>query len=323
MSHFSILAAARSVPRKVVTNNDLAKIMKTSDAWIRRRTGIHERHVATHETTTSLCTRVAEQLLAKSGVDPNDLAYVIVATMSSDYQTPSTAAVVQGAIGAQHAAAFDLSAACSGFAYGIKVLNALLAAQPNAKGILIGGEILTKYVNWRDRSTAVLFGDGAGGILASNSGSGRIMATDLRTYGNLGMKLRAGHLGYADDHYHKSDLSDPYFHMDGRAIYGFAIRKVPLSIRAAVKRAHLRLDQIDRFVVHQANSRIIKSISRHLNVPFARFPISIDRYGNTAAASEPMLLSRLVDMKKIRPGDIIDLTGFGGGLTVGTIILKF
>ncbi|XIF19446.1 MAG: ketoacyl-ACP synthase III [Acetilactobacillus jinshanensis] len=323
MNRFSILATARAVPKKVVTNDDLSKIMKTSDAWISRRTGIHERRVATTETTTSLSADVARQLLKKSGVKADDLDYVIVATMSSDYMMPSTAAAVQGIIGAKHAAAFDISAACSGFAYGIKILDALLAQKPNAKGILIGGETMTKYINWADRSTAVLFGDGAGGILAANSGSGRIITTDLATYGDLGSKLTAGHFGYQDPQYHQTDKEDRFCHQDGRAIYGFAIRKVPKSIRQALKQANLSPGQIKYFVLHQANARIVKSVSRHLHVPFAKFPISINRYGNTVAASEPMLLSRLVDSGKIKHGDIIDLTGFGGGLTVGTVILKF
>ena len=205
MTSFSILSTARAVPKKVVTNDDLAQIMDTSDAWISRRTGIRKRHVATDETTTSLCTQVAKRLLKKSGTDPAELSYVIVATMSSDYQTPSTAALVQSAVGAKNAAAFDISAACSGFAYGIKILSALLDQRLGSKGILIGGETLTKYVNWRDRSTAVLFGDGAGGILATSSGPGKIIATDLKTYGNLGLKLRAGHFGYQDPYYHRSD----------------------------------------------------------------------------------------------------------------------
>ena len=323
MSRFSILATARAVPKKIVTNDDLAKIMDTSDAWISRRTGIHARHVATTETTTSLAMRVAKQLIDRAHVDADQLDYVIVATMSPDYQMPSTAAEVQGLVHAHHAAAFDISAACSGFAYGVKILNSLLATKSGACGILIGSETMTKYVNWADRSTAVLFGDGAGGILAVNRGPGRVIASNLSTYGQLSSKLTAGHFGYHDDRYHAPEVSDPFCHQDGRAVYGFAIRKVPKSIRQTLKQANLNSQQIKWFVLHQANARIVKSVAKHLKISFDKFPISINRYGNTVAASEPMLLSRLVDGGKIKRGDRIDLTGFGGGLTVGTVILKF
>ncbi|MCK8624491.1 beta-ketoacyl-ACP synthase III [Apilactobacillus xinyiensis] len=317
MSGFSILSTAKAVPKKVVTNDDLAKIMDTSDEWITRRTGIKTRHIANDETTTSLCTNVAENLLQRAGVDASEIDFIIVGTMSSDYQTPSTAASVQGLIGATNAVAFDINAACSGFVFGLDILNSLLNRDVESKGILIGGETLSKMIDWNDRSTAVLFGDGAGGVLVSNQGSGEILSKDLKTYGEKGHSLTAGHISKTDEN------ADIYFHMDGRAVYDFATHSVPESIKRAAESAKIDLQDIDYFVLHQANARIIKSVSRKLGISIERFPININQYGNTAAASEPILLEELTQHGTIARGNIVALSGFGGGLTTGTVILKY
>ncbi|GLB46471.1 3-oxoacyl-[acyl-carrier-protein] synthase 3 [Philodulcilactobacillus myokoensis] len=324
MNNFSILSTAHAVPDKIVTNDDLAQIMDTSDAWISRRTGIHERRIATHEDTTSLCVEVANKLLSNTNTDPSDIDYIIVGTMSSDYQTPSTAAAVQGAINADNAVAFDINAACSGFVYGMNVLNSLLKTNHHSKGILIGGEVLSKLVDWKDRSTAVLFGDGAGGILATNdSYDGKVLATSLRTYGQLGNSLTAGHFDENNRFNQNGDDKTRFFKMDGHAIFDFATRKVPESISTALNQAHVNASDVKYFVLHQANSRIIQIVARKLKLSLDQFPININHYGNTAAASEPILLDELVKKGKIRKGDIIALSGFGGGLTAGTIILEF
>jgi 3-oxoacyl-[acyl-carrier-protein] synthase III len=323
MSSFSIMATARAVPEKIVTNDDLSKIMDTSDEWISRRTGIKERRIATTETTTSLCTQVAEQLLAKTHISAAELDFIIVGTMSSDYQTPATASAVQGQIGAHHAIAFDVNAACSGFVYGSYILNSLLATRPNALGIIIGGEQLSKFINWQDRTTAVLFGDGAGGALVSNQGSGKILAADLQNFGEKGDCLLAGHLTGNGQFGQVKDTADKYFHMDGRQVFNFATKNVPVSIQHAVDDAGIQLSDIKYFVLHQANARIIQRVAHKMGLSIDKFPINIDRYGNTAAASEPILLSEMAENGLISRGDIIALSGFGGGLTTGTIILKY
>jgi 3-oxoacyl-[acyl-carrier-protein] synthase III len=323
MSSFSIMATARAVPEKIVTNDDLSKIMDTSDEWISRRTGIKERRIATTETTTSLCTQVAEQLLAKTHISAAELDFIIVGTMSSDYQTPATASAVQGQIGAHHAIAFDVNAACSGFVYGSYILNSLLATRPNALGIIIGGEQLSKFINWQDRTTAVLFGDGAGGALVSNQGSGKILAADLQNFGEKGDCLLAGHLTGNGQFGQVKDTADKYFHMDGRQVFNFATKNVPVSIQQAVDEAGIQLSDIKYFVLHQANARIIQRVAHKMGLSIEKFPINIDRYGNTAAASEPILLSEMAENGLISRGDIIALSGFGGGLTTGTIILKY
>ncbi|ANZ57800.1 3-oxoacyl-ACP synthase [Fructilactobacillus lindneri] len=324
MGSFAIKAVAKSVPQKIVTNDDLTKVLDTSDEWIKRRTGISQRHIAVNESNTEMGVKVANQLLEKSGIDADELNFIIVATMSSDYQTPSTAASIQGIIGAQNAMAFDINAACSGFVYGSTVLNALLAGNPGGKGIIIGEEKLSKLVDWHDRSTAVLFGDGAAGMLVENDGSSsQILAEDLKTYGQLGSSLTAGHFPEDTPFGSNEKQVSQYFKMDGHLVYNFATTKAPASIQRALDQAGLQADQIKFFVMHQANERIVKRVAKKLSLSMDKFPLNISDYGNTAAASEPLLLSELVDKGKIKRGDYLALTGFGGGLTVGTMIIRY
>ncbi len=323
----SILQTASSTPKKVVTNDDLAKMMDTSDEWISKRTGIKQRHVVTEQSTSDLCVDVSQKLLRQANLPAKRIDLIIVATMSPDYLTPSVSAMVQGKIGADNAAAFDINSACSGFAYGLKIAKQMLTADKSKYALLIGGETLSKLVNWQDRSTAVLFGDGAAGVLLTNaySNSAGILADDLQTKGRLGHYLTAGYLANKSPFYQAAptDSANKYFLMNGRQVYKFATENVPGSIRTALRKADLQTSDVDYFVLHQANSRIVERIARDLGVSIAKFPINIQEYGNTAAASEPILLDELVKKKIIRRGNIIVLSGFGGGLTIGTVVLKF
>lgn len=323
--NFKILATASQAPKKVVNNDELATMMDTSDEWITQRTGIKRRHIAVEETTSSLCTAVAKQLLKKSGVLATEIDLIMVATMSPDYLTPSVSAMIQGNLGATNAVAMDIDAACSGFVYGLKAAKQLLMAETPKKAILIGGETLSKLVDWHDRSTAVLFGDGAGGVLLENASksAGSFISENLKTFGELGHHLTAGQTGVPTPFMTQSAKFSPFFQMNGRRVYRFAVNKVPESINQALNQASLKADEIDHFVLHQANRRIIEKIAETLGVPMEKFPINIDEYGNTAAASEPILLDELVRTGSIQRGDVVLLSGFGGGLTVGTMILKF
>ncbi|MBW7988334.1 beta-ketoacyl-ACP synthase III [Lactobacillus helveticus] len=322
---FKIMATASSVPDHVVTNDELATMMDTSDKWITQRTGIKRRRIATEETTSSMCTDVATQLIAQSDLTAKDIDLIAVATMSPDYLTPSVSAMVQGNIGADHAIAFDIDAACSGFVYGLHLVKQMLIANQQKNAILIGGETLSKLLDWSDRSTAVLFGDGAGGVLIRNTAvdKGSFISEDLRTLGNLGQYLTAGQTGNPSPFATDQQPFSPFFKMDGRRVYSFAVKNVPESINDALKQANLTADDVDCFVLHQANRRIVERIADELAVSMAKFPINIDEYGNTAAASEPILLDQLVKQKIIKRGDVIALSGFGGGLTVGTMIMKY
>lgn len=318
MKDVKIIATDFAVPEHVITNNDLSKIMDTSDEWIVKRTGIKRRHISQNENTSDLATRVAKGLLSQSSTSAKDVDLIVVATMTPDNMTPATAAIVQGKIGAENAVCFDISAACSGFSYAISLARSMMLTNHWQHAIVIGAEILSKLLDWTDRSTAVLFGDGAGGVLLSQSNTTHLLGQSLATYGDKGDQLIAGHLGTLKN---KRKLSA--FTMNGQEIYRFATHEVPQSILAACSNAQIELDQIDHFLLHQANSRIITQVAKKLNQPLNKFGVNIDEYGNTAAASEAILLAEMVQKNKIKLGEIIALSGFGGGLTTATLIIKY
>lgn len=318
---FSILASAKAVPKKVVTNQDLTALMPTSDDWITQRTGIRQRHVATTETTTSLAAAVAKKLLRQSQVAATAIDLIVVATMSPDYLTPATATQVQAAIGADNAVAFDINAACAGFVYGMQVVNCHL--QPGQTAMLIGSETLSRLVDWHDRRTAVLFGDGAGGLLITRpaESSGQWLGSHYATFGAAGHYLTAGQLPNQHPWTTATDSTQWPFKMNGRRVYDFATKQVPISIQAALTDAQLTTTDIKGFILHQANARIIKQVGDQLQLTTDQLPMNIADYGNTAAASEPILLAEQLARGTYQPGDKLVFTGFGGGLSVGTAIV--
>ncbi|MDO4903018.1 MAG: beta-ketoacyl-ACP synthase III [Limosilactobacillus sp.] len=322
MNNWKITDVASYAPQRVVTNDDLSQLMDTSDEWIKERTGISQRHISSGENTSDLATKVGEKLLAQSGWSANDVDLIIVATMSPDSYTPSTAAIVQGRLGADHAVAFDLSAACSGFVYALTVAGSMLQSPQFNKAMVIGSEVLSKIVDWKDRSTAVLFGDGAGGVLLTATDDQYYLGQDLTTFGKMNDKIVAGQTTVSSDFPHEITGLTP-FKMDGRSVYKFSTHEVTESIKRAVEDAQIDLDQVDHFVLHQANARIITQVAKRLNQPLEKFPVNIDQYGNTSAASEPILLADCIEKGVIKRGDTLALAGFGGGLTVGTIIIKY
>ena len=254
------------------------------------------------ETNAVMATRVAEDLLAKTDTAPEEVDLIVVATMSPDYQTPSVAAQVQGALKASRAMAFDISAACSGFVYGMSVVNQMLQSPNYHKALLIGSEALSRLLDWQDRSTAVLFGDSAAGVLVENdpASSASLIAERLTTYGDLGEYLTAGNVAALTD-----STQSYFFQMNGRKVYEFATNRVPESIQAVLQAAEIDARNVKYFLLHQANARIIKSVAKRLEFPIEKFPINIADYGNTAAASEPLLLAELMQEHKIQRGDII------------------
>lgn len=322
MKDVKIIATDFAVPEHIVTNNDLSKIMDTSDEWIVKRTGIKRRHISQKENTSDLATQVAMGLLKRSSVSAQNINLIIVATMSPDSMTPATAAMVQGRIGAENAVCFDISAACSGFSYAVSLARGMMLTNHLQNAIVIGAEVLSKLLDWTDRSTAVLFGDGAGGVLLEQTNTKHFLGQSLRTFGNKGDRLVAGHLGVTDDVLkNKRKLSA--FTMNGQEVYRFATHEVPRSILKACSDAQIELDQIDHFLLHQANERIIAQVAKKLKQPLSKFAIDIDEYGNTAAASEAILLAEMMQKRQIKPGEVIALSGFGGGLTTATLIIKY
>lgn len=322
-THAKISQVAHYLPKKIVTNDALAQIMDTTDDWVRSRTGIGQRHVVTDQTTSDLATAVAQDLLEKAQIGAEEIDFIILATMTPDSVMPSTAALVQAKIGATKAFAYDLVAACSGFVYALSTAEKLIASGRYQKGMVIGAETLSRVVDWSDRSTAVLFGDGAGGVLLEACVQPSFLGEILRTDGSRGASLTAG-IDQKCTPFSDATCSQPYIQMEGRAIFEFATRDVTGTIAELLDSQGLTGDEVDYFLLHQANSRILDKMARKLGLGIEKFPANMMHYGNTSAASIPILLSECVEAGSLRldSGQTVVLAGFGGGLTWGTLLLK-
>lgn len=324
MPFAKITQVAHYVPENIVSNDDLAKIMDTSDEWIYSRTGIKQRHITVDENTSDLAAKVGEQLLLQADLSADQIDFIIVATISPDGSMPSTAALVQSKIGAHRAFAYDLTAACSGFVFALSTAEKLIAGG-YTRGMVIGAEVLSKSLDWSDRSTAVLFGDGAGGVLLENTGTKPlIIAEHLRTDGSRGNSLTSNHLELRPGLLARPKPVAEFIKMDGRAIFDFAVRDVPKNIQETLEKANLKPEDIDYFLLHQANSRILDKMAKKLGAERSKFLQNMQDYGNTSAASIPILLSEAVKNGKLSldKNSKIVQTGFGGGLTWGTLIVN-
>lgn len=320
-----IVATGATVPEMVVTNNDLAKIVETNDEWIVQRTGIRERRISSGENTSVLAVNTARQVLERAKTDPEQVDLIIVASVTPDYGTPSLACMVQKELGCVNAVAFDIVAACSGFMFALSVADKYIKTGVYRNAIVIGAETLSKIVDWSDRTTCVLFGDGAGGafVEASTDGDG-ILAEELGSKGELCEILTEGQT-LCSNPFNKVSADDAkyYIHMDGRAVFKFATRMVVKSAVNVIEKAHITADEIAYVVPHQANARIIDVVANKLKMDRDRFYMNMDRYGNTSSASVPMALNELNEKGLIHRGDKIMLTGFGGGMTWGTMLVQW
>jgi len=319
-----IVSAGMCVPETQISNDDLSKFVDTNDEWIRSRTGIQYRRVATVEQTSGLCAKAARQALEQAGVSPAEVDCIIVATISPDYTTPSTACLVQQAIGACNAFAFDISAACSGFVYALSIAEKMMAGGRYKKALVIGGEVLSKIVDWSDRRTCVLFGDGAGAALLALGDTPSFLGEDLHADGEKAMALTGGYLPLESPFGPPDTEKNKYLYMDGRAVFDFALKRVPESICAALDRAGLTVADVDLLIPHQANQRIMDAIAKKIKLPAEKLYSNIQYYSNTSAATIPIALAELWCSGRVKPGSgqNIVLTGFGGGLTWGTIVYK-
>lgn len=308
-------------PSTVLTNADLARLVDTSDDWITSRTGIRERRVAApHETTATMGAIAGKRAVAVAGLAPDDIDLIVLATLTPDHLTPATAVLVKEALGNHRAAAFDIGAACSGFVYGYATAHAYVQSGMARHALVIGSELLTRFLDFSDRSTCILFGDGAGAVVLS--------ASDEEGGGLGGLELTADPdgawniwipAGGARRPTSEATISaaEHYMRMDGRETYRFATRTIASSALAAVQRAGWTPDDIDLIVPHQANVRIIESVAKGLGIPMDRFFINLDRYGNTSAASVPMALAEAVDAGRLQPGSKVLFVAFGAGFTSG------
>jgi len=312
------------VPERVMTNDDMARIVDTTDEWIQSRTGIKQRRIADNkETTTSLATLAAQRALEVADLSPEDIDLIIVATCTPEYAFPSTASLVQDAIGAEKAGAFDLSAACTGFIYALNVAADAIKCGTAQAALVIGAETLSRVVDWEDRGTCILFGDGAGAfVLQGSETPGGVLAAMMRSDGSGGSSLSLASSGYIRPAGVGPQLNHK-IQMNGREVFRFATRVMNSITREVVANAGLKLEDINLIIPHQANRRIIEAAARGLELPEEKFYINVDRYGNTSTASIPIAVCEAVSRKKVRPNDHLVLVGFGGGLTWGAVAIHW
>ena len=316
-----IIGTGSCLPEAIVTNDYLSTIMDTSDEWISSRTGIKERHLVKEETTASLSLEAGRRALAEAGVAPEELDMIIVGTLTGDYITPSTACEVQAGLGAVNAVAFDINAACAGFLFSLHTVNAYIQCGMCRTALLIGAETLSRIMDWGDRRTCVLFGDGAGAAVVQAQ-EGGLIAYDQGSDGEKG-KYLACRNRTNNNPLVQTEKNYSYTQMDGQEVYKFAVTYVPNSIHKVLEKAGLQPEDIKYYLLHQANLRIIQAVAKRLKISLDRFPISLDHCGNVSAASVPILLDDVNRKGMLQKGDKIILSGFGGGLTWGTCLIEW
>lgn len=316
-----IMGTGSYLPENIVSNDDLAKIMDTSDEWISSRTGIRERHLVKDETTAWMSAEAAKRALAEAGMKAEELDLIIVGTVSGDYVTPSTACEVQSIIGAHNAVAFDMNAACSGFMFAMNTAYAYIHSGIYKNALIIGAETLSRLMDWNDRSTCVLFGDGAGAAVVRADETGLVNFTQ-GSDGSKGMVL-ACKSRLNNNPLVQNPTNPDYVHMDGQEVYKFAVSTVPVSIRKVLEEAGLEVSDIKYFLLHQANIRIIQSVAKRLKADLDKFPTALEHCGNISAGSVPILLDEVNKKGMLQRGDKIVLAGFGAGLTWSAGVMEW
>ena len=319
-----IIATGSYLPTKKVTNDDLAKVMDTSHEWIYSRTGICHRHISADENTSQLAAKAVASACSHAGITPNELGFIIVATMSPDYNSPSTACLVQDLVGATKAFAFDVNAACSGFVYAFSLAEACMEMAQTDYGVIIGAEVMSKWMNWQDRSTAVLFGDGAGCVVVKRELANSNLFHKLYSDGSNASAIMVGYRPIKENFESVDTNISDCLTMDGRSVFNFATRTIPSCIMQTLQQAGKTTADIDYFLCHQANARMIEIIANKIQQPLEKFPTNVAHTGNTSAASIPILLDELVRSKQIRldGSQTVLVVGFGGGLTWGVSIIQ-
>lgn len=314
------------VPKKVISNFDLEKKLNTSDKWITERTGIKERRIAAkNETNSDLCLEASKNALEAAGLKAKDLDMIIVATMSGDMPMPSTAAILQNKLGAKKIAAFDVNAACSGFLYGLSIGDSFIRTGAAKKLLLIGVEVNSRFLDWEDRATCVLFGDGAGAVILEPTRAKRgILSTSLYSDGNMWDYIcvpggGATHPASAKTIKEKKH----YIKMRGNETFKVAVRTLEKLVIDTLKENNIKPSQLSMLIPHQANLRIISATAKRLKLPMNKVALNLDKYGNTSSASIPIALDEVVREKKIKKDDYILLEAFGGGLTWASALIKW
>jgi len=314
------------VPDRILTNRELELMVDTNDEWIITRTGIRERRICDPEWATSdLALLAAEKAIKNAGIAAADLDLILVATVTPDMLFPSTACLLQGRLGANKAAAFDISAGCTGFIYALAVADRFLLAGGHRYILVVGAETLSRITDYTDRNTCVLFGDGAGAVvLGRGDGTNGILSTYLGADGSAesllylpagGSRMPASHRT-VDDHLH-------YVRMQGNEVFRYAVNAIPECVKQVLEPAGLSIDEVDHFIFHQANIRILQTAAKRMGIPWDKMIVNIERYGNMSAASIPLAIAEAVDDGVIHPGQLLVMVGFGAGMTMGSALVRW
>ncbi len=324
--HVGIVAIGGYAPPKLLTNADLEKMVDTSDEWIRTRSGISTRHIVEPEVATSdIGLHAAKLALERAGMAAEEIELIVFATITPDYTQPSTACVLQRELGALNSAAFDVSAACSGFIYSLTIASALINDGPFNNALVVGADCLSKFTDYTDRGTCVLLGDGAGAAILKKGPEGRgLLSSYLRADGRgvdcLVIPAGGSRMPASEDTV-KNHLH--YVQMNGAEVFKFAVRVLEEAVKKALEQVGLTTDDVDLIIPHQANIRIIDSAAKRLHIPADRWVINLQNYGNTSAGSIPLALNEAYEAGRLHEGDVVVLTGFGGGLTWGAIVMRW
>ena len=322
-----VASVGTAVPERVLSNRDLEQVLDTSDQWIVERTGIRERRIAAPDQSVAMLSRDASvRAMERAGVGPADLDAIVLATASPDRLLPSTACDLQALLGATNAAAFDIGAACPGYVYALTVAEGLIASGQSRTVLVVGAEKLSTITDFQDRSTAILFGDGAGAsIVRPTSGDGRgLLSTFIKSDGRLAPLLYRPGGGSSDPISEKVVCArSHYMKMAGREVFKAAVLAMAEACDEALSRAGLTAEQVDLLVPHQANLRIIEATAKHAGIPMSKVMVNVDRYGNTSSASIPLALDQAVSEGRVKPGTIVLLVAFGAGFTWGSAVLRW
>lgn len=323
MNNVKIIGTGSYTPSSIIDNFKLSEIVDTSDEWISTRTGIKERRIAEGEDTSSLAAKAALKAIEDAGVDPLDIDMIILATTSPDFFTPSTACLVQSIIGAKNATCFDVAAACSGFIYGLDVGTQFVKTGSTKTVLVIGAEVLSKILDWEDRTTCVLFGDGAGAAVIQAAKENSILSIFTGSNGEKGKFLTCPAVEVKNPFIDDKEKLKQVLSMNGKEVFRFATTVMPKAIDKVLKDANCNIEDIKYIVPHQANLRIIDFVAKKLKIDENKFYTNLDKYGNTSAASIPIALDEMNKKGLLNNGDKIVLVGFGGGLTFGSILIEW
>lgn len=325
MIYSEIISTGAYVPQRIVKNDELSKMVETNDEWITSRTGIKQRRISSGEKTYQMAAKAAKEAIENAGIEKEEIDMIVLATISPDFFMPSTANLVQAELGLDDIPSFDVTAGCTGFVYALQIADQFIKSKQSKTILVIGVEVLSKVVDWSDRNTCVLFGDGAGAVILKSSSQEGIICTYTGSQGDLkelltlpAVPLKNPFLDIPNNNGRPSNIS-----MNGKEIFQFAIRIMIKSISQVLNKSNLSIDDIDYIIPHQANIRIIDYVARKLKVERKKFIINLDHFGNTSSASIPLALNEAHKKKRFCPGDQIIMVAFGGGLTWGSALINW